>query len=374
MAELNTLLNRLHDVASNPRRVLDGYLGQGRKVVGCFPVYVPEELVHAAGMVPMGLWGAQLTPTAAGKYNPIFTCSVMRSCLELGMTGRYRGLSCVIMPMLCDTFRGMSSGWRAGVKDIPIASFIHPQNRQDPDAREFLVDEYRALAGLVEELTEGHITDEALSKTIDIYNRHSAVMIEFAETANDHLDVITPVMRHAVMKSGTFPLKEEHTEAVEQVITELKKLPKHEWKGKRVILTGLMAEPDEFLQMFEENRIAVVGDDLAQESRQYRTPIPQGNDPWSRLAGQWLNRYSCSMVHETRFTRGQLVVDMARRTRAEGVAICLMRFCDVEEYDAPLIEKAVKKAGLHSLCLEIDQSTQNNAQSRTKLQTFAEMA
>lgn len=373
MADLSTLLKQLQNTAANPRKVLNSYLAQGKKVVGCFPIYVPEELVHAAGMVPMGLWGAQVTPTAAGKYSPIFTCSIMRSCLDLGMTGKYEGLSCVVMPILCDTFRGMSAGWRAGVKDIPIASFIHPQNRDDSDANSFLVAEYRALAHRIEEITGTNIADKALTASIDIYNQHAAVMMKFVEIANDHLDVIDPVVRHAVMKSGAFLSKEEHTTIVGQIIEELKKLPRYEWKGKKVVLTGLIAEPDEFLRMFSENGIAVVGDDLAQESRQYRTPIPAGSDPWERLARQWQNRCSCSVVHEAKFTRGQLIVEMAKRTGATGVVICLMRFCDVEEYDAPFIEKAAKLAGLSTLCLEIDQSTQNNEQSRTKLQGFAEM-
>jgi benzoyl-CoA reductase/2-hydroxyglutaryl-CoA dehydratase subunit BcrC/BadD/HgdB len=50
-----------------------------------------------------------------------------------------------------------------------------------------------------------------------------------------------------------------------------------------------------------------------------------------------------------------------------------MKFCDVEEYEYPLIAKAAEAAGLATLCLEIDQSTQDNEQSRTKIQSFAEM-
>jgi benzoyl-CoA reductase/2-hydroxyglutaryl-CoA dehydratase subunit BcrC/BadD/HgdB len=116
-----------------------------------------------------------------------------------------------------------------------------------------------------------------------------------------------------------------------------------------------------------------VGDDVAQESRQYRTTIPVGSDPWSSLAGQWQDRHGCSTVHETKFSRGKMLAEMAKKNGADGVAVCLMRFCDVEEYDYPLIAKEAEAAGLRCLCLEIDQSTQNNEQSRTKLQSFAEM-
>ncbi len=374
MSELNCLLFELREAAAHPRRQLDRYLAKGKKVVGCFPIYVPEEIIHAAGLVPMGLWGGQVTPTVAGKYNPIFTCSIMRSCLEYGMTGVYQGLSCAAMPILCDTFRGMSSGWRAGAAEIPLATLIQPQNRTDPGAREFLAAEYEEFAKKIAELTGTEVPcEEALQRSIEIYNTHSAAMMRFAAVANDHLDVITPAVRHAVMKSALMMTKEEHTEKVLAVIAKLEKLPAYEWKGKKVILTGITAEPDGFLEMFAENNIAVVGDDLAQESRLYRTPIPAGKNAFDRLAGQWFDRHGCSVVHETRFTRGEMLVGMAREAGADGVAVCLMRFCDVEEYDAPLIEKEVEAASLRCLVLEIDQSTQNNEQSRTKLQSFAEM-
>lgn len=373
MADLKQLLQELSDASANPKALLQRYLSEGKKVVGCFPIYTPQELVHAGGMIPMGLWGGQITPMLAGKYNPIFTCSIMRSCLEYGMSGEYKGLSCAIMPMLCDTFRGTSGGWRAGVKDIPLIAFIHPQNRTDSGARDFLADEYKAVRAALEKYTGCTITDAALNSSIEVYNEHSAVMCEFSEVANDHLDVITPVVRHNVMKSAQFLEKGEHTKKVRAIIVELKKLPAHKWTGKKVILTGITAEPDEFLKIFSENNIAVVGDDLAQESRQYRTLISKGNTPIERLAGQWFERFGCSVVHEVDSTRSKMLVDMAKKYEAQGIAVCLMRFCDVEEYEYPFISKESEQAGLHCLCLEIDQSTQNNEQSRTKIQSFAEL-
>lgn len=373
MADLQKLLKELGEAASHPGAMLATHLAAGKKVVGCFPLYTPEELVFAAGMVPMGLWGGQVNPAHAGKYNPIFTCSVMRSCLEYGMTGVYKGLSAVLMPMLCDTFRGMSAGWRFGVKDIELIAFIHPQNRTDPGALEFMTEEYKTVRDRLEKVAGAKITDEAISKAIDVYNEHGAVMMEFAKIANDHLDVITPVVRHHVYKSAHFMPKDEHTKAVKAVIDELKKLPRYDWKGKKVILSGLMGEPDGLLAIFSENGIAVVGDDLAQETRQYRTPIPAGETPLERLAKQWLERKACSTVHEVNTSRADMLVDMAKETGASGIALCLMRFCDVEEYEYPLIRAASDKANLHCLCLEIDQSTTDNEQSRTKIQSFAEM-
>ena len=137
MADVKTLLSQFEDISKNPQRMLKEYLDAGEKVIACFPIYSPQPLVVAAGMVPMGIWGGQCNPQVAGKYAPIFTCSLLRSCLEFGMTGKYAGVSAAIMPIICDTFRGMNSAWRAGVKDIRPITLIYPQNRKDPGARDF---------------------------------------------------------------------------------------------------------------------------------------------------------------------------------------------------------------------------------------------
>lgn len=176
------------------------------------------------------------------------------------------------------------------------------------------------------------------------------------------------------MKSATFMEKGEHTALLRELVEALNAEPECEWQGKKVILSGITAEPDELLGILEENKIAVVGDDLAQESRQYRTLIPGGADPYAQLAQQWLERRGCSTVHEVRTSRGDILVAMAQEYKADGVLFCLMRFCDVEEYEYPFLSEYVENnAKIPSICIEIDQSTQNNEQSRTKLQSFAEM-
>ena len=374
MRDINVILDEFAFAANNPRKNMDRYLSEGKKIVGCFPIYTPQPLVTALDMIPMGLWGGQVTPTVAGKYNPIYTCSIMRSCLEYGMTGVYHGLTAVIMPMLCDTFRGMSSGWRAGVKDIPIISFIHPQNRSDSGAEAFLEEEYKAVQEQLEHIAGKAIEEEKLNRSLDLYNARNTLMRTFIELANDHLDIITPVVRHRVMKAVTFLEIQETLTLLRELNAVLESLPVHEWKGKRTILTGITAEPEEFLQIFADNHIAVVADDLAQESRQYRNDYPDGANAIQRLAKQWFEIGCCSTVYqEDKFQRGEVLVELAQDYDADCIAVCLMRFCDVEEYDYPYISQMAEKSGLYCLCLEIDQSTQDNGQSKTKIQSYAEI-
>lgn len=374
MADLNSNIALLKSACENPRARLDHYLSQGKKVIGCFPVYTPEELVHASGMIPFGLWGGKTELKLVKSYLPAFACPIMQSTLEFGLRGTYQGLSAVIIPALCDTFRCMTQNWRFGVQTIPMIPIVYPQNRTSPASVDYLISEYENVLSMLSTITGMMMNEKALSESIAIYNEHNAIMREFAKVANDHLDVVTPQVRHTVMKSAHFYEKSEHTAIVREIIEALNALPVYKFTGKKIVLSGITCEPDALLDIFTENNIAIVGDDLAQEMRQYRTDTPlKGGGGLKRLALQWNARYGCSLAHELGKPRGKMLADMCKETGATGVVACLMKFCDPEEYDLPYIVADLRDAALPCLTIEIDQQNTSYEQIRTRIQTFCEM-
>ena len=125
MADLQQSIARLQAACDNPRAQLDYYLSQGKKVVGCFAPWAPEELVHASGMIPMGMWGGHTELKMAKSYLPAFACSIMQANMEFGLQGVYKGMSAVIIPAICDTLRCMTQNWRFGIKSIPAIAIVH---------------------------------------------------------------------------------------------------------------------------------------------------------------------------------------------------------------------------------------------------------
>ena len=131
---------------------------------------------------------------------------------------------------------------------------------------------------------------------------------------------------------------------------------------------------EEVLDILEENQLAVVADDLAQESRQYRTDTPEkGGGALKRLALQWNARYGCSLIHELGKPRGKMLAKMCQETGAQGVISCMMKFCDPEEYDEPYLEADLRKAGIHVMNIDIDPLNHSYEQVRTRVQSFCEM-
>ena len=374
MADLHANLALLKEACDNPRARLDYYLAQGKKVIGCVAPYAPEELIHASGMIPMGLWGGKVEPKLAKSYLPAFACPIMQSVMEFGLDGTYKGLSAVIIPAICDTLRCMTQNYRFGVKDIPYIAIVYPQNRRSAASVDYLISEYESVLTQLVAYTGQMLKEAELCKSIDIYNEHNAVMREFSAVANDHLDIITPKVRHAVFKSAFFYEKSEHTAIVREIIDELKKLPVHNWTGKKVVLAGITCEPDELLDILEDNQIAVVGDDLAQESRQYRADTPEkGGGGLKRLALQWNARYGCSLIHELGKPRGAMLAEICKETGAQGCINCMMKFCDPEEYDQPWLENDLRAAGYPTVAISIDQQVGSSEQARVRIQSFCEM-
>ncbi|WP_283610360.1 2-hydroxyacyl-CoA dehydratase subunit D [Faecalispora anaeroviscerum] len=374
MADLNQNLSTLQRAGANPRERLEHYLNQGKKVVGCFPYYAPEELVHASGMIPMGMWGGQTEWKLAKRYLPAFACPIMQSNMEFGLKGTYDGMSAVIIPAICDTLRCMTQNWRFGVPSIPMIPIVFPQNRTSPASVDYLISEFETVLTTLSTITGRMMNEAALGRSIQIYNEHNAAMREFSAVAVEHLDVITPKVRHAVMKSASFYEKSEHTAIVREIVDALKQRPVYSTSGKKVILTGISCEPEELLDILAENQFAVVGDDLAQEMRQYRTDTPlKGGGGLKRLALQWNNRSGCSLIHTLGKPRGGMLVDLCRETGAQGAILCMMKFCDPEEYDQPFVEADLREAGIASLSIEVDQQNGSFEQLRTRLQTFRDM-
>lgn len=374
MADLQESIARLQAACRDPRAQMDRYLAQGKKVVGCFAPWAPEELVHASGMIPMGMWGGHTELKSAKSYLPAFACSIMQANMEFGLNGAYEGMSAVIIPAICDTLRCMTQNWRFGVKSIPAIAIVYPQNRRSPASTDYLISEYEGVLLQLAALTGCMMSEAALCETIRIYNEHNRTMREFAAAAAEHLDVITPQVRHAVFKSAFFFEKSEHTAIVQDIIAGLKALPACQWSGKKVVLTGIMCEPEQVLDILADNGIAVAADDLVQESQQFRADTPEtGGGGLKRLALQWNERYGCSLIHELGKPRGGELAKLCAGVGADGVINCMVKFCDPEEYDQPWLEKDLRAAGIPCASIEIDQQNASFEQIRTRVQTFCEL-
>lgn len=371
---IDMIFEKLENIVLNPSEEIKKYKYiEDRKIIGCFPVYCPEEIIHASGMLPVGLWGGNTELELSKQYFPAFACSIMQSCMEYALKGTYDELSAVIIPGMCDTLICAGQNWKSAIPHIRYISLVHPQNRKIQAGIEYLKDEYLNIAEILEKISGNSITKEKLNNSIGIYNEHRRTLREFVDLANNYPQIITPYKRHIAIKSGYFMDKKDHSIEIRNIINELAVVKPEKAEYKKVLLSGIVADSKELLKALEMNNIQVVSDDLAQESRQFRYDIPDGDDPFYRLAEYWSIFEGCSLAYDPEKKRGNIIIDEIQQKEIDGVIFCMMKFCDPEEYDYPFMKKAVDSIGIPNLYIEIDQQSKVDEQIATRLQTFSEI-
>ena len=374
MRTAKEIINEFKAIADNPRKAMDDYKKEtGKGAVGIMPVYCPEEIVHAAGYLPIGMWGAQKKQISKARtYLPPFACSIMQSVMELQLEGVYDDLEAVIFSVPCDTLKCMSQKWN---RPVPAIVFTHPQNRKiaKDAANVFAREEFNIVKEKLEDILDVHISNKAIKNSIAVYNENRAVCREFSDVAAEYAAVVTPSDRHAVIKARWFMEKSRHTALVKELIAALKAEPAPEFKGKKIIVTGIQVEPYDVLDIFQENGFAIVADDLAQETRNFRQDVPDDDDALMALARAWNEFDGCSLATDANKPKGQMIIDAVKKYGADAVVVCMMIFCDPEEFDYPILLQEFEAAGVKNLYIEIDQESTAFEQVKTRIQTFAEI-
>ena len=371
MKSVTEILEQLKAIAENPRAQKDALIASGKKVVLTAPVYTPEELVHSLGMVPMGAWGGDIELREAKRYFPAFICSIVQSLVELGIKGVYDGVSAVIIPSLCDSLKVVGENWKYAIPNIPFLPMTYPQNRKPEYGKEFTKKGYERMIEELEKISGETFDDGKLAESIRIYNEHNALMRELSEVMAEHPEV-TAAQRSAVFKSAFFMLKEEHSKVLRELLEALKEQKPGEAKIK-IMTTGILADSPSLLNIIDSNGLQIVADDVAAESRQYRTDALEDTTALDSLSGKFCSMDHCSVLYDVEKKRIDLIVETAKSHEAKGVLMVLTKFCDPEEFDYPLIKKACEAAGLPIILIEVDRQMENYEQAGTMIETFKDM-
>lgn len=364
------LLKTFGEAAANPRKQMDAYLAAGEKVVLTAPVYVPEEIIHAMGLVPMGAWGADLPLARSKEYFPAFICSIMQSILELGIRGNYKGASAIVIPSLCDSLKCLGENWKYAVPSIPFIPMTYPQNRWGEVGTAYTKAGYERVIADLEKATGAKFDEEKLAASIRLYNRHNDAMRRLEQALPLHPE-ITARQRSDLFKSAFFLKKETHTALVEDLMAQW---GEGSQAGEKVpmMTTGILCDSPALLDIFDELGLQIVADDVAAESRQYRTDTPDGMAPLDALSEKFARMGLCSVLYDPKKERVEYIAKTAREKGAKGVIVVLTKFCDPEEFDYPLLKKACSAAGLPVALVEVDRQMEDFEQARTLLEAFRE--
>jgi benzoyl-CoA reductase subunit C len=350
----------------------------GRKAIGHMPIYVPRELIHAAGMLPVGIMGGsdRLEIVRGDAYFQSYICHIPRSTIELALSRRLDALDGMLFPSICDVIRNLSGMWMMLFPDRYVRYLDVPQNC-DPDAGgQFWHKELNKLREDLAALGGAQVTDDALRRSIALYNQHRRAICTLYEARSREPWLYPASEMYLVLRAGNVLPVEEHTEMLREYI---RLAPLEEERGEqdqsRVILVGMFCEqpPLGLLTTLERAGCWVVGDDWMLGLRWLKGDVSLDGDPLKNLAEAFLTQsVSNASKYEPQGHRGKWLVESARRNRADGVIFCAASFCDPALLDQPMLAAALDAARIPHTQFKFSEDTGQFAVIREQAGTFSD--
>jgi benzoyl-CoA reductase subunit C len=350
----------------------------GRKAIGHMPTYVPRELIHAAGMLPVGVVGGgdRLEIIRGDAYFQSYICRIPRSTIELALSHRLDDLDGMLFPSICDVIRNLSGMWSMIFPDRYVHYVDVPQNFDPAVGGLFWRRELETLRADFERLSGNRITDDALRASIAVYNENRRAIRDLYAARSRQPWIYPMSEAYLLLRAGNVLPPEEHTQLLRDYL-ELAPTDseRRDQDRSRVVLVGMFCEqpPHGLVLTLERAGCYVVDDDLLIGLRWLQEEVPTGGDPLENLVDAYLFHSAMSASrYAPEGDRGRFIVDSVERNTAEGVVFCAASFCDPALLDQPMLVAALDRKGIPHTEFKYAEDTGQFAVIREQAGTFSD--
>jgi benzoyl-CoA reductase subunit C len=350
----------------------------GRKAVGHMPIYVPRELIHAAGMLPVGVVGGgdRLEIIRGDALFQSYICRIPRSTIELAMSGRLDVLDGMLFPSICDVIRNLSGMWQLLFPGRYVRYIDVPQNFDTAVGGAFWRLELERLRADFAELAGRAITDDDLRASIAVYNENRAVIRELYRERSRRPWIFPLSEVFLFLRAGNVLPPEEHTALLREYLSEAPlDANRREQDHSRVILAGMFCEqpPHGLLVTLERAGCDVVDDDLLIGLRWLTRDVDAEGDPLDALVDAYLHASASSASrYAPDGDRARWLLDSYAGNHAEGVVFCAPSFCDPALLDQPMLVAGLDRQGVPHTEFKYSEDTGQFAVIREQAGTFSD--
>lgn len=373
-AELSVLFEGCLEAGRNPGLPPQpaGYDG----MLGVFPVYFPEEIAHAAGLLPVALLGGgnRMEMHHADARIGSFVCSICRSTTELALNGSMTSLKGFITHPICDAAKHLAGIWARNLPDQLSEILYLPQNVNTPGAAAHIADEYHRLLDDLVARTGRRVSEDSLAASIALYNKNRRLVRELYRIRRDTPWNLSMTECYLLLRARSRMSCEAHTELLERAIAALaaRDAPAHD-KPRVVLVGGFCEQPP--LEMLEvvDDACYVVDDDLLIGVRWLTEDVAAGDDPIAALADAYVEHSAASPVqHDERKSKEGYLEAMLRESRAEAAILTAAKFCEPGLDEQLAWSKHLDRTGTPYLVLEFEEKMTSFEQMAMQIETFAE--
>ncbi|MEE9385317.1 MAG: benzoyl-CoA reductase subunit C [Nannocystaceae bacterium] len=320
--------------------------------IGYMPIYIPRELLHAQGVLPVGIVGGgqDVEIIRGDACYQSYICHIPRSTVELGLNGSLDCLDGMLFPAICDVIRNLSGMWKMMFPDKLSRYLDLPQDFRPSMGGAFYRHELEALCAEFECRGARPYDPDRLRESIGVYNKNRALVEELYDLRRSEPWRVPTHELYIMLRVGLVVPVEEHTDLLVEYRDLLGKAKnRRPLDQARVLLAGCFCEqpPLGLIRTLERSGCFIVDDDLVQIHRWIKGPIATKGDPMRNIVNALLDQ---AIESPTRYVdeqeKGRELVERVKKSQAEGVLFCAPSFCDPALLDQPMTVAAIEKVGV----------------------------
>jgi benzoyl-CoA reductase/2-hydroxyglutaryl-CoA dehydratase subunit BcrC/BadD/HgdB len=358
-------------------------LRKGEKIIGTYCLFVPEELIYAAGGRPVRLCSGAYESVEIGEdYIPEVACPMVKS--EFGLSTLpvldfFQQCEMVVMPASCD--------WKVKMAEmlnehVPVHMMDMPRVKEEESSRTFWLEEVKRLTKHIEKTTGVRITRRRLKQSIQMIQRAQVEFHRFHRIRKHIPAVIYGRDALEVMNAYFYDHAEDWTEAVSKLNDELEQRIRDQVQvaksdAARILLTGSpMVFPNwKVPTIIEELDGVLVADEFCTSNRYLNdmVAVDEGTktDMMHAIADRYLLPSTCPIFSNT-VDRKDRLLQLIDDYKVEGVIYHILKGCHPYDVETKIIENMMEEKGVPMLKIETDYSPQDVEQLRTRIEAFQE--
>ncbi len=344
----------------------------GGKVVGHLVPDVPEEIIHAAGALPVALEGTGVQITRAQAHIPGYTCNNAMAALELGLRGDLDVLDAMVIPYLCDTTRNLFHIWDHCFPKMNNEFLRLPKRIDYPGAEAYLRAEFTRFMEAMGNLTGSEVTEGKLRESLTLYNKSRTRLRDAYELHRRRPSVWTAERVQILIGSSLRAPREDHLTWMESLPWDNN--PSEDLESRMPLyVRGKTWDPPEILGILDSLGFQVVKDEVVTGFRNIAQDAAPNGDPIDGLVKRHLSAAPYPGYHLKPSELVESFVLRVRESNARSVLFLNPKFCEAAAFDVPDFQEGLKKAGIPSLVLETSAGGAPVEQIRIRLEAFREM-
>lgn len=375
----NFVVSEIHGV--RPAELIE-HQKNGGKVFGTFCVYVPDEIVFAAGAIATGLCGgSQFWVPGGEKVLPTSTCPLIKASVGARLDKTcpfFRIADMYVGETTCD---GKKKAWEILSEDVPVHVMNIPQMKRPKDFAAW-ADEIKIFLAEVEKFTGNKVTPEKLAAGVKLINDKRRALARLYDLRKEENLPISGKDALVISQIAFYDDPARFTSMTNKLCDELDERVKNNVSvfpagTKRIMLTGTpLAIPNWKLHhIVETSGAAVVVEEMCTGTRYFENLVDETKTTLDEQIKALANRYmniNCACFTPNK-GRTDDILRLAKEYNVDGIIDVNLKFCNLYDTEGYLVERAMKEAGIPVLGIETDYTDQDAEQLRTRVGAFIEM-